>query len=154
MEANIPVGAGQLSEERLLKMQMAEREFRAITLCFRSTVVLYAPGQLLWDLEKRFLEDRWQLSTCCLQIPPVVFAGRFTLVKDSFRGMDNRCQDGPFTQHDSTGQILEEKKSTFLLPFFFSFLLSKLRAVTLALPLLKASLTGHHILIMPTVSWP
>lgn len=121
---------------------MAEREFIVITLYFESTVVSYAPGQLLGDLQKRFLEDLWQLSTCHLQNPPVFFAGRFTLVKDSFRGMNNRCQYGPFTQHDSTGQILEQEKSKF-------FVFSQLRAVTLVLPIMKAPLAGLHILIMP-----
>lgn len=67
-------------------------------------------------------------------------------MKDSFGGMDNRCQRGPLPQRDSTGQILEKKKSNF-----FFFFLPRLRAVTLALPVVKASLTGHHILIMPGI---
>lgn len=64
-------------------------------------------------------------------------------------GMDNRCQYGLPTQHDSTGRILEKRKSNF-----FSSHLSKLRAVTLALSFVKASLTRHRILIMTTTSWP
>jgi len=52
-------------------MQMTESEFSAITLCFTSSVVSYAPGQLLRDLQKRFVEDLWQLFACHLQNPPL-----------------------------------------------------------------------------------
>lgn len=126
---------------------MAEREFRVITLYFTSTVVSYAPGQLLWDLQKRFLEDLWQLSTCHLQNPPVSFAGRFTLVKGSFGGMDNRCQYSPSCSMTAQSKYSRRRKARFWLPFF----VSQLRAVTLALPVVKASLRGHPILIMPNI---
>lgn len=96
-----------------------------------------------------FLEDPRQLFTCHLQNPPVCFAGRVTLVKDSFRGLDNRCQHVPLVQPDSTGQMLEKKKSNFYFYYFYFF--SQLNAVTLALPVVKASLTGLHILIMPNI---
>lgn len=125
---------------------MAEREFSAITLYFTSPVVSYAPGQLLWDLQERFLEGLWQLSTCHLQNPSIFFAGRFSLVKDSFGGMDNRCQCGPSHSMTAQGKCWRRRKATF---FFFFF--PQLRAVTLALPVVKASLTEHHILIMPNI---
>lgn len=98
-------------------MQMAEREFSVITLYFTSTVVSCAPGQLFGDLQKRFLEDLWQLSTCHLQNPPIFFADRLTLVKDSFGGMDNRCQSGPSRSMAAQGKYWRRRKATF---FFFS----------------------------------
>lgn len=70
-------------------------------------------------------------------------------MEDSFRGLDNRCEHGPLVQPNSTGQMLQKEKSNFLKKYYFFF--SQLRAVTLTLPLVKASLTGHHILIMSNI---
>lgn len=45
----------------------------------------------------------------------------------------------------------EKKKSNFFFYFHYYYFFSKLRAVTLALPVVKASLTGHRILIMSNI---